>query len=174
MARKHGYIQSALDPYACAVYIWSYITKGQRGMRNAWKACQEAKSGNKDNLNQVRQIGDKFLNSVEISAQELVYLVLQLPLRQSSHQVQFVNTAQPDDRSFLLKSIDKILDLPDSSKDIESDSLINKYQRRPRQLEKMCLADFTSMYDCVKETTHKYNMIHPLRLKLCQKSLVFS
>ena len=48
-----------------------------------------------------------------------------------------------------------MLDLPDSSKDIESDSLIKKYQRRPRQLENICLADFASMYDC--ETTYKYN-----------------
>ena len=48
--------------------------KGQRGMsrllETAWK---EAKSGNKDLVNQVRHIGNKFLNAVEISAQEAVF-----------------------------------------------------------------------------------------------------
>ena len=42
-------IQYVLDPYACAVYILSYITKGQRGMSKLLrKACEEAKEGNKN------------------------------------------------------------------------------------------------------------------------------
>ena len=36
------------------------------------KACQEAKSGIKDLINQVRHIGNKFLNAVEINAKEAV------------------------------------------------------------------------------------------------------
>lgn len=32
-------VQYVLDPYACVVYILSYITKGQRGM----SACEEVK-----------------------------------------------------------------------------------------------------------------------------------
>jgi hypothetical protein len=78
-------IQFVLDPYACAVYILSYITKGQRGMSKLLrKACEEAKEGNKNIVSKVRHIGNKFLNAVEISAQEAVYLVLQMPLRRSS------------------------------------------------------------------------------------------
>ena len=42
-------IQFVLDPYACAVYILSYITKSQRGMSKLLrKACEEAKEGNKN------------------------------------------------------------------------------------------------------------------------------
>ena len=52
-------------------------------------ACKEAKSGNKDLVYQVRHIGNRFLNAVEISA----------------HCVQFMNTSIPDDRAFLLKPI---------------------------------------------------------------------
>ena len=78
-------IQFVLDPYACATYILSYITKGQRGTSKLQgKASEEAKSGNKDVTNKIRHIGNKFLNAVEISAQEAVYLVLQMPLRRSS------------------------------------------------------------------------------------------
>ena len=99
-------IQFVLDPYACAVYILSYITKGQRGMSKLLcKACEEAKEGNRNIASKVRHIGNKFLNAVEISAQEAVYLVLQMPLRRLSREFQFINTSDPDKRTFLLKRI---------------------------------------------------------------------
>ena len=54
-------MQYVLDPYACATYILSYITKGQRGMsRLLEKASEEAKSDNKDITINVRHIGNKF------------------------------------------------------------------------------------------------------------------
>ena len=138
-----------LDPYACAVYILSYISKGQRGMsklleqanNDAHKLCGE------NIQNQVRHIGNKFLNTVEISAQEAVYLVMQMPLRRSSRTVQFINTAPTDESCFLLKSSDKINELPDNSTEIESDNMVKRYQRRPRQLENICLADFVAWYE---------------------------
>ena len=69
-----------LDPYACATYILSYITKGQRGMsRFLEKASEEAKAGNKDIANRVRHIGNKFLNAVEVSAQEVACVQPPLP-----------------------------------------------------------------------------------------------
>ena len=145
-------MQYVLDPYACATYILSYITKGQRGMsRLLEKASEEAKSGNKDITNRVRHIGNKFLNAVEISAQEAVYLVLQMPVRRSSRDFQFISTSPPDERTFLLKKIDKLKELPDNSPDIESDNVIKRYQRRPKQLEKLCLADFVAWFNCVKD-----------------------
>ena len=55
------------------------------------KACKEVRQGNKDLSSKIKHIGNKFLNSVEISAQEAVYLVLQMPLRRSSCQFQFMN-----------------------------------------------------------------------------------
>lgn len=147
-------MQYVLDPYACATYILSYITKGQRGMsRLLEKASEEAKSGNKDIMNRVRQIGNKFLNAVEItcSAQEAVYLVLQMPMRRSSRDFQFISTSPPDERAFLLKKLDKLKELPDNSTDIESDNIIKRYQRRPKQLERLCLADFVAWFNCVKD-----------------------
>ena len=149
-------IQFVLDPYACAVYILSYITKGQRGMSKLLrKACEEAKEGNKNIVNKVRHIGNKFLNAVEISAQEAVYLVLQMPLRRSSREFQFVNTSDPDERTFLLKSMDRIKELPDNSIDIESDNAIKRYMRRPKKLENVCLADFIAWYNCKTESNEQ-------------------
>jgi hypothetical protein len=59
------------------------------------RACTEAKDGNSSIKQQVRDIGNKCLNSVEISAQEAVYVVLQLPMRKSSRSVVFINTSPP-------------------------------------------------------------------------------
>ena len=81
-------IQYVLDVYACAMYIVSYISKAQKEMSELpRKACAEAKEGNSTIKQQVRDIGNKFLNSVEISAQEAVYIILQLPMRKSSREV---------------------------------------------------------------------------------------
>ena len=87
-------IQFVPDVYACAMYIVSYISKAQKGMSQLLqRACDEAREGNSSIKQQVRDIGNKFLNSVEISAQEAVYIVLQLPMRKSSREVIFIPTA---------------------------------------------------------------------------------
>jgi hypothetical protein len=102
-------IQFVLDVYACAMYIVSYISKAQKGMSDLLhNACAEAKEGNSTIKQQVRDIGNKFLNSVEISAQEAVYLILQLPMRKSSRNVVFINTSPPSDRVELLKPLSEI------------------------------------------------------------------
>ena len=86
-------IQFVLDIYACASYIVNYISKGQRGMSDLlYQACKEAREGNSDIRQQVRHIGNKFLNNVEISAQEAAYITLQLPMRRSSRSFVFINT----------------------------------------------------------------------------------
>ena len=123
-------LQFILDPYACAMYIVSYISKAQRGMSNLLhKATNEARENPTDLPRQVRQIGNAFLNHVEISAQEAIYLVLQMHLRQSSRTVLFVNTPPPppENRVVFVKSTEVIANLPDDSTDIESTNLITRY-----------------------------------------------
>lgn len=89
-------IQFVIYAYACAVYIVSYIAKAQRGMSNLlYHAVHEARQGNNDITNQVRMIGYKCLNHVEKSVQEAVFYCLQLPLKQSTRDVIFVNTSPP-------------------------------------------------------------------------------
>ena len=99
------------------------------------KACVEAKEGNSNVKQQVRDSGNKFLNSVEISAQEAVYIILQLPMKKSSREVVFINTPPPDERVRLLKPISKIEDMPDESEDIHSGGLMKRYTERPVNFE---------------------------------------
>ncbi|XP_033756117.1 uncharacterized protein LOC117338862 [Pecten maximus] len=142
------HLQFVLDPYACAMYIVSYISKSQRGMSTMLEqASKEAAEGNIDLKRQVRHIGNKFLNFVEISAQEASYLVLQMPLTRASREVIFINTSLPKDRVFLLKSQEQLKDLPKNSTDVESDNIIKRYARRPKKLENYCLADYVSELD---------------------------
>ena len=55
-------VQFILDVYACGMYIVSYISKAQKGMSELLrKACAEAKEGNANVKQQVRDIGNKIL-----------------------------------------------------------------------------------------------------------------
>ena len=148
-------LQFVLDPYACAVYIVSYISKSQRGMSMLLdQACKEARKGNMDLRKQVRHIGNKFLNSVEISAQEAAYLVLQLPMAKCSRSVDFINTSTPDERTFLLKDKETLDKLKDTSTDIEASNSIKRYTIRPKLLSNVCLADFVSQWNVVYSPRH--------------------
>lgn len=125
--------QFILDPYACAVYIVSYISKGQRGMSNLLRhACEEARTSNSDIRQQVRRIENKFLSHVEVGAQEAVYIVLQMPLRHSSRGITFVNTSPPEERVVLIKPKHVLEELQEDSTDIESGNIVTLYQQRPR------------------------------------------
>ena len=146
-------IQFVLDVYACARYIAAYVTKSQRGMSELMrKASEEAKreTGN-DLKKQFRIIANKFINSVEISAQEATYLLLQLPLKRSSRQVFFLNTSPPKDRIFLLKPQHVIDSLQDEDPDIKVDSIVDKYEARPQNLENVSFAEFASNYEEIKQ-----------------------
>lgn len=132
-------IQFVLDPYACAMYIVSYISKSQRGMSDLLiRAAKEARDGNLDIKRQVRHIGNHFLNSVEVGAQEAAYLVLQMPLTKASRDVIFINTSPIDDRVILVKTDTELQKLSANSTDIECSNIVKRNSVRPRQLGNWC------------------------------------
>ena len=150
-------IQYVLDVYACAMYIVSYISKAQKGMSELLrKAVEEAKEGNTNIKQQVRDVGKKFLNSVEISAQEAVYVVLQLPMRKASRSVVFINTSPPAERVELLKPLSEIENLSDDCEEIQCGGLLKRYTERPECMQNITLADWAAWYDsCGKKGYRK-------------------
>ena len=143
-------IQIVLEPYGCASYIVGYISKSQRGMSAQLDAAaKEARRGNLDRKKQVRRIGNVFSNCVEVSAQEAVYLDLQIPLTKCTRDIVFINTSIPEERIFLLKPKAALDELPAESTDVESENVIQRYSKRPRQLGKFCLADYVSKVDII-------------------------
>ena len=86
-------IQIVLEPYGCASYVVGYIRKSQRGMSALLEAAaKEARKENPDIKKQVRHIGNVFSNSVEVGAQEAIYLALQIPLTKGTREVVYINT----------------------------------------------------------------------------------
>ena len=98
---------------------------------------------------QVRHIGNVFSNCVEVSAQEAVYLDLQIPLTKCTRDVVFINTSTTAERVFFLKPKSVLDELPAESTDIESSNIIQRYSKRPKQLSKFCLADYVSKVDVI-------------------------
>ena len=89
-------IQIVLEPYGCALYVVRYISKSQRSMSAQLEAvAKEARKGNLDIKKQVRHIRNVFSNCVEVSAQESVYLALQIPLTKGTQNVVYINTCTP-------------------------------------------------------------------------------
>lgn len=120
-------------------------------------ACQEAKRKDSDIRQQVRRIGNQFLSHVEIGAQEAAYLILQMHLRQSTRDVVFFDTNPADQRTVLLKSFTALKELPSYSTNVESDNILNRYKRRPREIIQYCYADFVSWFDTTFEKCKKSN-----------------
>ena len=97
----------------------------------------------------MRHIGNFFSNCVEVSAQEAVYLALQIPLTKGTRDVVYINTCTPAERVFLLKPKSILDELPAESTNIESDNIVQRYSKRPRQLQRFCLADYVSKVDII-------------------------
>ena len=151
-------VQFVLDVYACATYVASYLTKSQRGMSELLrKATNEAKQGNSDIRQQLKEVGNKFLNAVEISAQEACYICLQLPMKSSSRHVVFVNTSPPEERVTLLKPKHVLDTMKDDDENIECSNMLSRYAERPKSMENMSLAEFAAFYEEKKTFTMPRN-----------------
>ena len=91
---------------------------------------------------QLRKVGSAFLTHREVSAQEAVYRILSLPMKQLSRSVVFVNTNPKNERIAVLKNNDSLSQLNDDDTDVFQKSLIDRYHR----LNSMCLAEFAVTY----------------------------
>ncbi|XP_062571568.1 uncharacterized protein LOC134233602 [Saccostrea cucullata] len=84
-------IQFVLDPFSCIVYIISYISKSEREMGMLLKQTKiEAEEGNLDAGDTMKKIGSAYLHHREVSAQEAVYRVCNLKMKECSRKVVFV------------------------------------------------------------------------------------
>ena len=95
---------------------------------------------------QMKKIGSAFLTHREVSAQEAVYRLLSLPMKQLSRSVVFVDTNPMNERVGFLKDHATISALDDDDPNVFCKSLIDRYQHRPQQLQTMCLAEFAATY----------------------------
>ena len=71
---------------------------------------------------------------------------MSIPLKQLSRTVVFINTAPTEERVALLKPMNQIKDMDDTSEDIFQINLIDRYAARPDELSNLCLAEFAANY----------------------------
>lgn len=138
-------IQYIVDPYACIMYIASYVLKQERTISDTLKRVS-MESADQGVRKQLRKVGSVFLNTREVSAQEVVYRLLSIPLKQFSRKVIFVNTSPREQRVSMLKPIAQIKTLEDDDENIFQLSLLDRYAARPDSIENMCLAEFAAWY----------------------------
>ena len=141
-------LQYILDPYACAVYVISYIGKSQRGMSKLLRdALMHLKAGNATIKERLRGIAYKFQSCSEVSAQEVSYHLLSLPLSKCSRANVYINTNPANKRVRILKSKPVLMGMEQDSVDILLSGLIEHYMQRPDELEGTCLAKFAAWYE---------------------------
>ncbi|XP_072563646.1 uncharacterized protein [Paramormyrops kingsleyae] len=145
-------IQFVVDAYSCIVYIISYISKAEREMglllANAQKEASQ--QGNLDAKEALRQLGSVFLHNREVSAQESVYRLTNMRLKEGSRKVQFIPTGEHTVRMSLpLHVIRKKAECEEEDEqNIWMNSITDRYKGRPKteDFSEMCLARFASEY----------------------------
>ncbi|XP_072554803.1 uncharacterized protein [Paramormyrops kingsleyae] len=145
-------IQFVVDAYSCIVYIISYISKAEREMglllANAQKEASQ--QGNLDAKEALRQLGSVFLHNREVSAQESVYRLTNMRLKEGSRKVQFIPTGENVVKMSLpLNVIRKKAECENEDEQgIWMNSITDRYKARPetKEFAGMCLARFASEY----------------------------
>ncbi|XP_064617311.1 uncharacterized protein LOC135481415 [Liolophura sinensis] len=165
-------IQFVLDAYSCIVYIISYISKSEREMGLLLEqARKETLNGNEDTKQALKKLGAVYLQSREVSAQEAVFRVCNLHLKECSRLVQFIPVGDAIKMSLPLNVIQNKLSGGDLNvDDVWMTSIIDRYKNRPDgdEFEAMCLATFCSEFRVLPKTekisskAQKEGLVHKL------------
>ncbi|CAG2225842.1 unnamed protein product [Mytilus edulis] len=164
-------IQYILDAFSCVVYIISYISKAERELGLLLQQTKnEAEEGNLNAQQTMKKVGTSYLHHREISAQEAVFRVTGLRLRECSRKVEFIPVGEnPCRMSIPLKDLEKQQNCKSSkrkrhnsdSEDEDEDenstwmnNIVDRYKGRPHIdiFIKLCLARFTSEYSVILES----------------------
>ncbi|XP_063400159.1 uncharacterized protein LOC134684781 [Mytilus trossulus] len=162
-------IQYILDAFSCVVYIISYISKAERELGLLLQQTKnEAEEGNLNAQQTMKKVGTSYLHHREISAQEAVFRVTGLRLRECSRKVEFIPVGEnPCRMSVPLKDLEKqqnckSLKRKTQNSDSEDEdenstwmnNIVDRYKGRPHIdiFIKLCLARFTSEYSVVLES----------------------
>ena len=129
------------------MYIVSYITKSEREMGDLLTNAQkEASEGNGDAIQQLRKLGHAYLQNREISVMGAIYPICNIPLRNSTRNVVFLQTSSDGQKiSLPLKQLQANAG---KSEQVWMPTQIEKYLGRPNSAKynNMCMARFCSTH----------------------------
>ncbi|CAG2223482.1 unnamed protein product [Mytilus edulis] len=163
-------IQFVLDVFSCVVYIISYISKSERelGMLLQQTKC-EAADGNLSAQQTMKKVGSAYLHHREISAQEAVFRVTGLRMKECSRKVEFIPVGDnPCRLSIPLQQLKKKVESKSKQQQHDGDEIENHsveetlwmrnknniYKAKPDidLFNEMCLADFCSKFNVLTES----------------------
>ena len=150
-------IQYIVDAYSCVVYIISYISKAEREMGLLLDCAQkEGHKGNLDAKAAFKSLGSVYLHNREVSAQESVYRLTGMHLKECSRKVTFIPTGEYPMRMSLPLSVlrDRKRNDNNEHNTIWMTSVIDRYKHRPQSplFQNMCLATFCSEYRVLSQS----------------------
>nr|XP_057908359.1 uncharacterized protein LOC131104820 [Doryrhamphus excisus] len=148
-------IQYVVDAYACVVYIISYISKAEREigllLSNAQK--EASKQANVSAKEALKSLGSVYLHNRDVCAQEAVYRLTNMHLKECSRKVVFVPTGDNVVKMSLPVSVlrQKAASAELTTEDMWMTSIVDRYKNRPNNntFNDMCLAQFASEYRLV-------------------------
>ena len=152
-------IQYVADPYACIMYVLSYVLKCENGMSEILKrVAREFKEVSV--RNQMGKILSTFANKREVSVHEAIHRVTSQWLFRKSRSVVFVNNAPKEERHRMPKSPCDLAGMEDEDEDVFMASIHDRYAARPNDLEDLCLAAFATKYNRAPKDAKGKNVIH--------------
>ena len=152
-------IQYVADPYACIMYVLSYVMKCENGMSEILK--RTAKEFKDETVRkQMGKVLSTFANKREVSIHEAIHRVTSLWLFRKSRTVVHINNAPKEERHRMPKNHNELIELEDDDEDVFKPSVHEQYAVRPDELEEMCLASFVAKYDLAPRDASGKNVIY--------------
>ncbi|XP_060776102.1 uncharacterized protein LOC132885442 [Neoarius graeffei] len=144
-------IQFVMDAFSASVYILSYVTKGEQEPGLLLQRTQnEARNGNLDAKQTFRQLGSVYLHNREVSAQEAVYRLTHMHLKECSRDVQYIPVGENPMRMSLPLHVLQTQPRQqcEDNSSIFMTNIVERYENRPQsvEFEDLCLASFCSEY----------------------------
>ncbi|XP_061784267.2 uncharacterized protein [Nerophis lumbriciformis] len=158
-------ISFVTDAYAVIIYIIKYITKSETEMglllSNTLKEAN--KLGNLSAKDALKKLGSVYLHNRDVCAQEAVYRLMSMHLKECSRKVVFIPTGNNIVRMSLPLSV--LLQRASSeglrSENMWMTSIVERYKNRPDSVvfEDMCIATFCSEYRILSQNENSDNKI---------------
>ncbi|XP_071948934.1 uncharacterized protein [Antedon mediterranea] len=144
-------LQYVSNEYACVAYVVSYMSKAEREMGLLLSSAEsEMKDGNEDARQSLRKLGNVYMQNREVSAQESVFRVCSLRLKEGSRKVEFIPVGPNPIRMSLPLSVIKTKE--DDEEIVWMPNKLDRYRARPdgHDFDNMCLAAFCSYFRIIK------------------------
>ena len=148
-------IQYVTGMYGVVHYLTSYLCKSENYMSELMKAACSEMQG-KSTKEKLYKIGCLFQKCREVSTHEAIARSISIPLRHSNTDVQYVPTGPREHITRVLKLKNQVDNIEDEdSTDVFAPNILDKYQKRPDELESMWFADFASNYRSIHDNNPK-------------------